>query len=371
MALSSIEKLIMSTQSTAYSILELAVVSEGNSIPETFKNALSLARRAEGLGYKRFWVSEHHNTISACSCSPPVLVGHLAAGTKSIRVGSGGVMLPNHSPLVVAEQFGTLGSLYPNRIDLGIGRAPGTDEATIAAIRSDFMEASRSFPSELEKIQRYFSKENETSSVRATVAEDVDVPLFLLGASSGSARLAAERGLPYAFASHFAASQLFNALETYRNEFKPSSTFAKPYAMAAVNVIIADTDEKAGSMFTSLLRMFVDLATKDQNYLQPPTEFTDKILSASKHPALQQMTKYTFVGSKDRVKAQLEEFLRKTAVDEVIAVTPTYDHQDRLRSYELLAEIMGEINAEKKLADPASEEKPLSPYEVNAGVVEI
>lgn len=338
----------MYAQSTAYSILELAVVPVGNSIPDTFKNALSLAQRAETLGYKRFWVSEHHNTISACSCAPPVLVGYLAAGTKTIRVGSGGVMLPNHSPLVVAEQFGTLASLYPDRIDLGIGRAPGTDQATALAIRSDFMEASKSFPGELDKIQRFFSPENATAPVRVTVAEGVDVPLYLLGASPGSARLAAQNGLPYAFASHFAAAQLFESLETYRNEFRPSAAQATSYAMAALNVVVADTDEQAGRMFTSLLRMFVDLKTGERDYLQPPTDFTDKVMSASKHPALQQMMKYTFVGSKARVKAQIEDFLQKTGVDEIIASTPVYNHKDRLRSYELLAEIMGELNAHGK-----------------------
>lgn len=340
----------MRTQATAYSILELAVVSKGNSLPETFQNMLSLAQKAESLGFKRFWLAEHHNTVSVGSCAPPVLIGHVAAGTKTIRVGSGGIMLPNHSPLVVAEQFGTLGSLYPERIDLGLGRAPGTDQATAAAIRSDFMQAAHSFPREIEKIQHYFSPANSAAAIRANVAEGVDVPLYILGSSTDSAHLAAAKGLPYAFASHFATAQLFDALEIYRNEFCPSDVLAQPYVMTGVNIIVADTDEKAERMFTSLLRMFIGLVTGNRDYLQPPTDLTEDLRQANQHPAIQQMLRYTFVGSKDTVKNQVEDFLRQTDADELIAVTAVYNHEDRLNSYNLFAEIMGELNTKGGLS---------------------
>jgi luciferase family oxidoreductase group 1 len=335
----------MNARPTAYSILELAVVSKGNSFAETFANALSLAQTAEAEGYTRFWLAEHHNSVSVGSSSPPVLIGHIAAGTKTIRVGSGGVMLPNHSPLVVAEQFGTLGSLYPNRIDLGLGRAPGTDQATAQAIRSDFMQAAHSFPREIEKIQAYFSPANQAASIRANVAEGVDVPLCILGSSTDSAHLAAVKGLPYAFASHFATAQLFKALDIYRAEFQASAALDKPYIMAGVNIIIADTDEQAERMFTSLLRMFIGLVTGNRDYLQPPTEMSEDLKSAHQHPSIQQMLRYTFVGSKETVKGQVEDFLHQTGVDELIAATAIYSHEDRLKSYALFAEIMRELNA--------------------------
>lgn len=341
----------MSAQPTAYSILELAIVSKGNSLPETFQNIRSLAQRAEALGYKRFWLAEHHNSVSVASSAPTVLIGNVAAATKTIRVGSGGVMLPNHSPLIVAEQFGTLGALYPGRIDLGLGRAPGTDQATARAIRSDFMQAAHSFPGEIEKIQRFFSPANEAAAVRANVAEGIDVPLYILGSSTDSAHLAAAKGLPYAFASHFATAQLFDALEIYRNEFKSSAALEKPYVMAGINVIIADSDEEAERMFTSLLRMFIGLVTGNRDYLQPPTDLTEDLRQAHQHPTLQQMLRYTFVGSKETVKKQVEDFLRQTGVDELIAVTAVHKHEDRLRSYALFAEIMGEVNAERKAGE--------------------
>ncbi|WP_273446281.1 LLM class flavin-dependent oxidoreductase [Neolewinella agarilytica] len=335
----------MNSRPTVYSILELAIVAQGNSMSETFANTLSLAQRAESLGYERFWLAEHHNSDSVGSSSPPVLIGHVAAGTKTIRVGSGGIMLPNHSPLVVAEQFGTLGNLYPNRIDLGLGRAPGTDQATAQAIRSDFMQAAHSFPREIEKIQQFFSPANKKFSVRAPVAEGVNVPLYVLGSSTDSAHLAAEKGLPYAFASHFATAKLFDALKIYREEFSPSAALSSPYTMAGVNIVVADTDEQAQEMFTSVLRMFIGLLTGNRQPLQPPTAMTAELNQALQHPTLQQMLKYSFVGSKETVKQQVRDFIGQTGVDELIAVTAIYDHEDRLQSYTLFAEIMKEINA--------------------------
>lgn len=341
----------MISRPTAYSILELAIVSQGSSLGETFANSLAIAQAAEAQGYTRFWLAEHHNTASVGSNSPPVLIGHIAGGTKSIRVGSGGVMLPNHSPLVVAEQFGTLGHLYPGRIDLGLGRAPGTDQATAQAIRSDFMQAAHSFPREIEKIQRYFSPDNLAASVRAQVAEGVEVPLYILGSSTDSAHLAAAKGLPYAFASHFATAKLFDALEIYRKEFEPSAALKKPYVLAGVNVIIADTDEEAQRLFTSLLRMFIGLVTGNRDFLQPPTDMTEELQRAHQHPALQQMLKYSFVGSKETVKGQVAGFIEQTGVDELIAATAIYHHEDRLRSYTLFAEIMGELNGKSSVAE--------------------
>jgi luciferase family oxidoreductase group 1 len=334
----------MKTQKTSYSILDLALVSQGHTLKETFNNVLELAQHAETFGYTRYWLAEHHNSPNIGSIATSVLIGYAAQGTKTIRIGSGGIMLPNHSPLVVAEQFGTLGSLYPNRIDLGLGRAPGTDRETAQAIRSDFMEAAQHFPNEIEKIQTYFSKNNENAKVRATVAEGVDVPLYVLGSSTDSAHLAAKKGLPYAFASHFATTHLWDALAIYRKEFKPSEVLEKPYTIVGVNIIIAETDEEAQALSTSLIRMIVGLFTGKRGFVQPPTPMTDYYKEILENPQVHQMLKYSFIGSKTTVKRQVKDFLEKTEADELIAVTNIFDIKDRIRSYELFAEIMDELN---------------------------
>ena len=336
----------MSKKHIVYSILDLAIVSKGQSLSDTFKHSLALAQAADKLNYKRYWLAEHHNTDAIGSSATSILIGKLAEGTERIRVGSGGVMLPNHSPLIVAEQFGTLGILYPNRIDLGLGRAPGTDRETAQAIRSDFYQAAQSFPSEIEKIQGYFSDSNYTKRVRANVAEGVDVPLYILGSSTDSAHLAARKGLPYAFASHFATTHLYNALNIYRNEFQPSEILEQPYTMAGVNIIVADTDEEAERISTSLYRMIIGLLTGKRDYMQEPIEMTDDLREVSNHPSVQQMLKYSFIGSKATVKSKVESFLENTGVDELIAVTNIYDGEDRIKSYRLFAEIMEELNAE-------------------------
>lgn len=328
----------------AYSILELAFVSEGFSIADTFKNSLDLARRAEDLGYKRFWLAEHHNTISIASSATALLIGNIAEGTKKIKVGSGGIMLPNHSPLIVSEQFGTLGTLYPDRIDLGLGRAPGTDQVTAHAIRSDRMKSVHNFQGEIEAIQKYFSDENEYAQVRATVAEGVNVPIYILGSSTDSAHLAAKLGLPYAFASHFATSQLFDALEIYRREFQPSEFLDKPYTIAGINVIAADTDQIAEENFTSLIRMFLGVLTGQRELLQPPSEMTDELMMVQHNPSVRDMLRYSFVGRKEAVKKQLERFLEQTGVDEIMVVTNLHSHETRVKSYEILSEIMNELN---------------------------
>lgn len=334
----------MKNQHTSYSILDLALVSDGNSLKQTYNDALKLAQQAEKFGYTRYWLAEHHNAPNIASSATSILIGYVAQGTTKLRIGSGGIMLPNHSPLLVAEQFGTLGSLYPNRIDLGLGRAPGTDGETAKAIRSDFMEAAHSFPNEIDKIQKYFSADNSTAKVRATVAEGVEVPLYILGSSTDSAHLAAKKGLPYAFASHFATTHLMEALAIYRNEFQPSKHLEKPYVLAGVNIIVADTDEEAQRLSTSLIRMIVGILTGKRDYVQPPTEMTDDLTEVMQHPQVYQMLKYSFIGSKTTVKEQVKNFLAETKADELIAVTHIFDVNERIRSYELFAELMKELN---------------------------
>ncbi|WP_266204999.1 LLM class flavin-dependent oxidoreductase [Pontibacter kalidii] len=334
----------MNNKKIAYSILELAIVSQGETIQQTLQNSLALAKEAEAHNYKRIWFAEHHNSDNIGSSATSLLMGYVAENTSTIRVGSGGVMLPNHSPLIIAEQFGTLAHLYPGRIDLGLGRAPGTDQATARAIRSDFMEAAHSFPREIEKIQQYFSLENKGAKVRAPIAEGTDVPLYVLGSTTDSAHIAAEKGLPYAFASHFASTHLHNALRIYEQEFQPSGFLEKPYTIAGVNALVADTDEEAEKLFTSLIRMFVGVLTGSREPLQPPTEMTEELKQVLQHPTLQQMLRYSFVGSKQTVKTQIQEFLEETGVDELITVSNIYNLEDRLKSTRLFAEIMLEIN---------------------------
>lgn len=327
----------------AYSILELASVGVNSSPAEVFQNSLDLAQKAEEMGYRRFWLAEHHNMKSIASSATSVLIGHITSGTKTIRVGSGGIMLPNHSPLIVAEQFGTLGSLYPGRIDLGLGRAPGTDQVTAHAIRSDRMQAVYKFPEEIRQIKQYFSAENAQAKVRATVAEGVEMPLYILGSSTDSAHLAARMGLPYAFASHFAPAQLFEALNIYYNEFQPSAQLQEPYSIACINVIAAASDEEAERLSTTLIRLMLGVMTGNIDYMQPPTEMTQDLRQIAQNPAFQRMLKYAFIGSKESVENQTKEFLQKTGVDEVMVASHIYDHRDRVNSYRIFAELMRDL----------------------------
>ena len=335
----------MQSKKIAYSILDLAIVSKGRSLQDTFNHSVSLAQAAEEVGYTRYWLAEHHNSDAIGSSATSILIGKVAEGTKHIRVGSGGIMLPNHSPLIIAEQFGTLGILYPNRIDLGLGRAPGTDKETAQAIRSDFYQAAMSFPENVQQIQNYFSLDNINERVRATVAEGVDVPLYILGSSTDSAHLAAKKGLPYAFASHFATPQLMDALNIYRREFQPSEALDKPYTLAGINIIVANTNEEAERISTSLYRMIISLLTGKRDFMQPPTEMTDELRAMQQHPSVQHMLKYTFVGNKDTVKHKVKAFIEETQIDELIVVTNIYDGNDRITSYRLFAEIMQELNS--------------------------
>jgi luciferase family oxidoreductase group 1 len=323
-----------------YSILELATVAKNSSVKETFDQSLDLAQKAEEMGYSRFWLAEHHNMVSIASSATSVLIGHIAGGTKKIKVGSGGIMLPNHSPLIVAEQFGTLGTLYPNRIDLGLGRAPGTDQVTAQAIRSDRMKSVFKFPEEVKEIQKYFSAENAQEKVRAAVAEGVNAPIYILGSSTDSAHLAAEQGLPYVFASHFAPAQLHQALSIYHNNFKPSKFLEEPYTIAGVNIIAADTTAQAEKISTSLIKMMLGVMSGIIDYMQPPEDFTNEHREILAHPGFQRMLKYAFIGDPETIKEKTQAFLQETGVNEIMAVSHIYDHRDRLKSFEIFSDIM-------------------------------
>ncbi|MFN5442619.1 MAG: LLM class flavin-dependent oxidoreductase [Crocinitomicaceae bacterium] len=328
---------MMLKKEVVYSILDLAVVSQGKSFRQTFDDSVTIAKLAERTGYKRYWLAEHHNMDAIGSSATSILIGKIAEETQHMRVGSGGIMLPNHSPLIIAEQFGTLGTLYPNRIDLGLGRAPGTDQATASAIRSDFYEAAMQFPAEVQKIQDYFSVDNKHESVRANVAEGVDVPLYILGSSTTSAYLAAEKGLPYAFASHFSSAQLIDALKIYKTHFQPSATLTQPYTIAGISVIIADTDEEAEFLSSSYYsRVIIGILTGDRNPLEPPFEITDEFRNIIQHPSFQQMSKYAFIGSKETVKKKVKAFINQTDVDKLISATHVFDVKDRVNQWSFL-----------------------------------
>lgn len=333
----------MSIKNIPYSILELASVAKDSSIGETFKRCLDLAQKAENFGYNRFWLAEHHNMISIASSATAVLIGYIAGGTKNIKVGSGGIMLPNHSPLIVAEQFGTLGSLYPNRINLGLGRAPGTDQVTAQAIRSDRIKSVYQFPEEVSQIQQFFSITNQKSNVRATVAEGVEVPIYILGSSTDSAHVAAAKGLPYAFASHFAPAHLFDALAIYHHEFQPSKYLDKPYTIACINVIAAETDQLAERISTSMIRMMLGVLTNNMDYMQPPIEMTGDLRGLLENPSFQRMLQYAFIGSKETVRKLTKEFIENTQVNELMVASHIYHHEDRINSYRIFSEIMNEL----------------------------
>jgi luciferase family oxidoreductase group 1 len=326
--------------SLPFSVLDLATVVAGTTPEDTFRNSLDLAQHAELDGYKRYWFAEHHNMISVASSATSILIGYIAGGTKNIRVGSGGIMLPNHSPLVVAEQFGTLASLYPGRIDLGLGRAPGTDQVTAMAIRGDRFNAAHDFPQDVLKLQAYFSEDNMNSNVRAIPGEGLEVPIWILGSSTDSAKLAAALGLPYAFASHFAPAQFLLAIEIYRRDFKPSEFLKAPYVMACVNVVAAETDEKAEWLATSLKQFFMGVITGKRRLLPPPVDSMDDLWSVYEEEAVNAMLAVSFIGGPERIKSDMKEFLIQTQVDEVMATSHIFDHQAKLDSYRLFAEIL-------------------------------
>ena len=325
----------------SYSVLDLAPIRQGGTPADAFRNALELARHAERWGYKRFWLAEHHNLPGIASAATAVVIGHVAGGTSRIRVGAGGIMLPNRAPLVIAEQFGTLESLYPGRIDLGLGRAPGGDGPTSRALRRNL--TGDTFPRDVQELMAYFHPSDPSQPVHAVPGRGLSVPIYLLGSSDFSARLAAELGLPFAFASHFAPEYLYAALDLYRTHFRPSETLARPHVMIGVNVFVADTDAEARRLFTSLQQQFLNMLRRAPGLLPPPVDRMDELWTPNERSLAEQRTLISAVGSPDTVRAKLEALLAETEADEIIATAQIYDHAARLRSFELAAGVFREI----------------------------
>lgn len=328
------------------SLLELAIITQDSNASETMQKTKELAQLADVIGFKRFWLAEHHNMAHVASTATVVLIGYIASLTEKIRVGSGGIMLPNHSPLIIAEQFGTLATLYPDRIDLGLGRAPGTDSLTAQAIRKDFFEESQRFPSNVTALQEYFSEENANAKVRAFPAEGTNVPIWILGSSMDSASLAASYGLPYAFAGHFAPRQMIQAFEFYRENFKPSAFLKEPKTMACVNAIAADTDNEAEILSTSLYQMFQNLVQNTRKPLQPPVDSLSDLMNEMSEEArfhVNQMTAGSFIGSKETLTKELKEFISFSRIDELMICSPIFDHQDKMKSLRILKNVIEQI----------------------------
>lgn len=324
-----------------FSILDLCPIPEGSNAAAALSSSLELARKAEDLGFKRFWLAEHHSMPGIASAATSIVIGYIAGGTKTIRVGSGGIMLPNHSPLVVAEQFGTLASLYPDRIDLGLGRAPGTDPATTQALRREGSgESPAQFPGDVRELQYYFGKARPGQVVRAVPGEGLMVPIWLLGSSLFSAALAAQLGLPFAFASHFAPAAMQEALQVYRSRFQPSESLTKPYVMLAANVIVSETKAQARREFSSLQQAFVNLRRGRPGQVPPPIENIEEFWSPPEKQMVEQALAVSFVGTSAEVKAGLNEMIAALHPDEMIITAHLFSLSARLRSLELLAEVL-------------------------------
>ena len=322
-----------------FSILDLAPIRLGSNPAQAFKAMREQAQHAEQLGYHRYWLAEHHNMGGIGSAATSVLIGHVAEATTAIRVGSGGIMLPNHAPLVIAEQFGTLESLYPGRIDLGLGRAPGTDLLTARALRRENLGSDQRFPQDVLELQSYFQPAEPAQAVRAVPGSGLQVPIWLLGSSLFSAQLAAHLGLPYAFASHFAPDLLSEALRTYRGSFRPSAQLAQPYAVVGINVVAADSDAEAEHLFTSQQMQSVDMIRGRRCQLGPPIDDMETYWSAVEKPAVEHKMTYSFVGSAETVKTGLEGFIASTEADELIATARIFEPSACLRSLEILADV--------------------------------
>ncbi|GAA4419349.1 alkane 1-monooxygenase [Advenella faeciporci] len=320
-----------------FSILDLSPINENETVGDALGNSLQLAKKAEECGFTRFWLAEHHNIPGIASSATSVAIGYIAAGTSRIRVGSGGVMLPNHSPLIIAEQFGTLASLYPNRIDLGLGRAPGTDMNTARALRRDLRASAENFPQDVQELQYYFRQPEEGQQIVAVPAAGVQVPVWLLGSSLYSAQLAAYLGLPFSFASHFAPADLMNALSVYRSSFRPSVYLDKPYASACVNVVAAQTDELAKYHFTSHQMASVQLLRNAPGKLQPPVDNLDDHVSPAERASIEHKLVYSMVGSPKTVAHGISRFVEMTGVDELMITARVYDVEARLKSVELVS----------------------------------
>jgi len=320
------------------SVLDLSPIPVGSDAAQSLRNSLDLAQHAERWGYRRFWLAEHHSMPGIASAATAVVIGHVAAGTKTIRVGAGGIMLPNHAPLVVAEQFGTLESLFPGRIDLGLGRAPGADQATARALRRTLNSNPDEFPQDVMELQSYFGPVQEGQRVQAVPGQGLNVPLWILGSSLYGAQVAAALGLPYAFASHFAPAQLMHALQVYRERFKPSQYLDKPYAMVGFNVFGAETDEEAKLLVTSMQQAFVNLRSGTPTKLQPPVPGYYENLHPHDRLILDEVLTCSAVGSPETVRRELKAFAELTGADEIIVASMIYDHAARLRSYQIAAE---------------------------------
>ncbi len=321
-----------------YSVLDLCPIAQGSTAAQSFRNSLDLARHAEAAGFHRYWVAEHHNIPGVASSATPVVIGHLAAGTSTIRVGSGGIMLPNHAPLVIAEQFGTLESLFPGRIDLGLGRAPGGDQLTARALRRNLGSNGDTFSDDVRELQQYFAAP-QGAAPRAIPGAGLRVPLYLLGSSTFSASLAAQLGLPFAFACHFAPDYLETALEIYRSQFRPSPELPEPHVMIGVNVYAADTDAKAAWQFTTLQQLFLNLVRGHPREMPPPVDRMDTRWNPIEEAHVRRMTRVSAVGSPGTVRRRLEELLAETGADEIIATAHIFDHRARVKSFELLASV--------------------------------
>ena len=325
-----------------YSVLDLATVCHGDSVQDTFARSLQTARFVEEQGYNRYWFSEHHNMESVASAATSVLIGYVAGGTNTIRVGSGGIMLPNHSPLIIAEQFGTLGSLYPGRIDLGLGRAPGTDGLTAMTIRNSPLNIPYDFQKNIEQLQVYFSRENAHAKVRALPGEGVDIPIWVLGSSTDSAYLAAQMGLPYAFAAHFAPTHMMQAFSIYKEYFRPSAILDKPYAMACVNIIAADTNEEAAFLATSMYKMFLGIFTNSREPLMPPFDPAglSDLWTPEQEYGVKHMLSHAFIGDKPTIAKGLKGFVATTGIQEIMTISQIFDQSKKEYSFKLFKEIM-------------------------------
>ncbi|WP_413292728.1 LLM class flavin-dependent oxidoreductase [Bdellovibrio sp. HCB185ZH] len=322
-----------------YSILDLASIAQGKTVADSFRNSLDLARHAEEWGFTRYWLAEHHNLEGIASSATSVLIGYIAGGTQTIRVGSGGIMLPNHAPLVIAEQFGTLGTLYPGRIDLGLGRAPGTDGLTMRALRRN-MHREPDFGEQVLELQGYFKESAAADRVRAIPGAGVKVPFWILGSSLYSAQLAAVMGLPYAFAGHFAPDEMYDAVRLYRAGFQASEYLKEPYVMLGIQIVAADTDEKAQRLSTTVMRRFLGIIRNQRVNLEPPVDSMAAYWTVQEEQLVKSRLATAVIGGPETVQRKLQEFVNILEPDELMIVSDQYEHTDRLRSFELISQLM-------------------------------
>lgn len=322
-----------------FSVLDLSPITEGSDAAQSFRNTLDLAQQAESWGYRRFWLAEHHGMPGIASAATSILIAHVAQGTSSIRVGAGGIMLPNHAPLVIAEQFGTLETLFPGRVDLGLGRAPGSDQATSRALRRTLASDPDEFPQDVIELMNYFQPPSGFRGVRAVPGNDLKVPIWILGSSLFGAQVAAELGLPYAFASHFAPQMLMSAIELYRERFKPSSQLDRPYVMLGFNVFAADTDEEGHFLASSMQQAFVNLRSGRPSRLKPPVRDYLKQITVAEQAILDQTLTCSAIGSPEIVRKELNDFIERTQADELMITSQVFDHAARLKSFRIAANI--------------------------------